>query len=79
MPANTANNRPAGLDEETQRLLNQTTARIVNHAVERRVDHVVRSSAAEQRVGRALWPVALAIAVLVLAGSLGWLLRGTLS
>jgi hypothetical protein len=30
-------------------------------------------------VGRALWPVALAIAVLVLAGSLGWLLRGTLS
>jgi hypothetical protein len=79
MTAESANRSPAPLDEETQRLLNQTTARIVNHAVERRLDSVVRSSAAEERVGRAVWPLALGVAVLVLAASIGWLMRGAFS
>lgn len=76
MPAESANKSATALDEDTQRLLSATTARLVNHAVERRVERVVKSSAAEQRLGQRLWPLALGAAVLVLALSIAWLMRG---
>ena len=76
MTAESANTPVAPLDEETQRLLNATTARLVNQAVERRVDSVVRTSAAQDRISRRLWPLALGVAVLVLATAIGWLLHG---
>jgi hypothetical protein len=76
MPADSANHSHTPLDEDTQRLLKATTARLVNHAVERRVDSVVKSSAAEQRLGQRLWPLALGAAVLVLVLSIAWLMRG---
>jgi diacylglycerol kinase len=66
----------ARLDDETRQLLSRTTQRLVNHAVEKRVDTVVRSTAEDDRVARRVWPVALAIALLMLAFSVGWLLRG---
>ena len=76
MPADSANSSRKPLDEDTQRLLNSTTARFVNHAVDRRVESVVKSSADEQRMGQRLWLLALGAAVLVLALSIGWLMRG---